>query len=588
MTLLASDAPAEAAPATTQPLVAVRDLEVTFPGQPPVEAVRGLSFDIFPGRVTALVGESGSGKSVTARTLVGLAGDHARVGATRFQVAGANALTLSERRWRRLRGGRIGFVFQDALTSLDPLRTVAREVSEPLRVHGSTPRRERLDRVYQLLADVGVPDPEIRAHQYAHQLSGGLRQRALIASALAANPELLIVDEPTTALDVTVQAQILELLSERVRLGTALLIISHDLAVVSQLADQIIVLREGVAVEEGPTEQVLTRPGHLYTKRLLEAVPSQASRGRRLSNVEVDAAAAARLAGSAPRTAPGHTASGGGGEVPVLAAQGIGKTFPMPGGGRRRAVVDVSLEVFPGDRVGVVGESGSGKSTLARLLLGLETPDSGRSLVHGQPWNAGDKAERVRRRHSVQFISQDPIGSFDPRYTVRQVIAEPLRGRPLDGARGANRPGGEAGERAAELAALVGLEPELLSRSPKTLSGGQAQRVAIARALALRPAVVVCDEPVSALDVSIQAQILDLLDELNRATGTALVFISHDLGVVHHLVDRVLVMTNGHVVESGHVEDVFTHPLHPYTKSLIAAIPRLPGAAFQAPDTIAK
>jgi peptide/nickel transport system ATP-binding protein len=580
-----------------KPLVSVRDLAVTFPGRPAVRAVRGLSFDILPGRVTALVGESGSGKSVTARTLVGLAGEHAQVSASRFEIFGHDSVRLSERRWRELRGARIGFVFQDALTSLDPLRTVAREVAEPLRIHRTAPRRERLGRVHELLADVGIPDPQVRARQYSHQLSGGLRQRALIASALAADPALLIVDEPTTALDVTVQAQILALLRERAARGTALLMISHDLAVVLALADHIVVLRDGVAVEEGSPAQVLGDPKHPYTKGLLAAVPSAASRGRRLSDARVDSAKAARLAGpatgrpAAPDSGTVSVASPGGGPdhvdaagvtpapaareagtraAPVLAAESLTKTFPLPGGGLRRAVVNVSLEVFPGDRLGVVGESGSGKSTLARLLLGLETADSGQVLVQGRPWTGQPKDQRVALRHAAQFISQDSVGSFDPRYTVAEVIAEPLRGT-ADKA--------DVAARVEDLATLVDLERDLLRRHPRTLSGGQAQRVAIARALALRPKVIVCDEPVSALDVSIQAQILDLLDDLNKAAGTALVFISHDLGVVHHLVDHVLVMTQGHVVESGDVQDVFANPLHPYTKSLIAAIPQLPDQA---------
>lgn len=534
------------------PVISVRDLNVRFVGRyRKVHAVRGIDLDVLPGEAVAIVGESGSGKSVTARTLVGLTGRHAQVEASTFTIAGQDVTRLSEAGWRRIRGRRIGLVLQDALSSLDPLRTIRREVAEVLHTHRVVARSDIGSRVLHVLDEVGFPDPERRADQYPHQLSGGLRQRALIASAIAGAPDLLVADEPTTALDVTVQAQILELLARQRDAGTALLLISHDLAVVSRIADRVLVMRDGVVVESGPTAQVLGAPSHAYTQRLLRAVPSAATRGSRLADGPAAALPPIRMDPAAE---------------PVLRARGVGKTFDLSGHGRLVAVDDVDVDVAPGRKLGIVGESGSGKSTLARILLGLIPPDSGTVEVLGTAWDAATSAERVRIRRAVQFVSQDPLGSFDPRYTVADIIAEPLRGV-LDGA--ARR------ERVNQVLALTHLEPELLSAVPRSLSGGQRQRVSIARALTLEPQVLVCDEPVSALDVSIQAQILDLLDELNRRTGTSLVFISHDLGVVHHLVDDVLVMQRGRVVEAGPVTRVFISPQHPYTAELLAAVPRL-------------
>ncbi|HEY0188873.1 MAG TPA: ABC transporter ATP-binding protein [Cellulomonas sp.] len=596
-----SPAPGAAAhgPAAPRPdaLVSVRDLHVRFTGSRPVHAVRGVSFDLAPGEAVAIVGESGSGKSVTSRSLVGLAGPGAVVEADGLTVLGRDARRLGERDWRRIRGARVGLVLQDALTSLDPLRTVGGEVAETLAEHRLVPRRRRRERVRELLAAVGVPDPEVRAAQYPHQLSGGLRQRALIASALAGDPALLIADEPTTALDVTVQAQILALLEARRSAGTALLLVSHDLAVVARIADRVLVMHDGVLLEQGPTAEVLADPQHEYTRSLLAAIPSAATRGRRLSGPDRGAVVVRPRAqaptgpsatsvgparppepdGAAPGTAaPGTAAPGtaGAGTRPVLEAVGVSRSFALPRGGRRTAVDDVSLTLAPGQRLGVVGESGSGKSTLARLLLGLLPADSGAVRVLGEPWaapgsgrSAGGADRRRAQRHAVQFVSQDPLGSFDPRYDVTELIGEPLRGV---------LPKAAADERVRELLDLVGLAPDVAGATPRRLSGGQRQRVSIARALALRPQVLLCDEPVSALDVSIQAQVLDLLADLTDRTGTALLFISHDLGVVHHLVDDVLVMRNGRVVESGDVDEVFLDPLHPYTQELVAAVPRLP------------
>ncbi|QYC41507.1 Glutathione import ATP-binding protein GsiA [Nonomuraea coxensis DSM 45129] len=523
----------------TPPLVDVRDLRVGF-GR--TEVVRGVSLSVEPGECVAIVGESGSGKSVTARTLLGLAGPGSTVRAAAFRVAGRDALAFTPADWRRLRGGFAGLVLQDALVSLDPLRTAAAEIAEVLAVHDVVPRAGRAARVLELLDAVGVPEPALRAGQHPHQLSGGLRQRVLIASAIAADPALIIADEPTTALDVTVQAQILRLLAERKAAGTALLLISHDLAVVAAVADRILVMKDGLVVEEGPARQVLAAPAHDYTRTLLAAVPSAASRGTRLTT-------------GTPRARP---APDPGLSAQVLAATGLSHSYD-----RRPAVDEISFTLHEGETLGVVGESGSGKSTLARLALALLEPARGHVTLHQRPWSRLPERARRPLRHRVQLVSQNPLDSFDPRHTVGRLVAEPLR-----------LPGRERRERVLDLLDRVGLPPETAGRHPRELSGGQRQRVAIARALGPRPDVLVCDEPVSALDVSVQAQVLDLLADIQAEYGTAMVFISHDLGVVHHVADRVLVMKDGRVVEEGDVEDVFARPRHPYTRALVAAVPR--------------
>ncbi|MFC5924133.1 dipeptide ABC transporter ATP-binding protein [Micromonospora vulcania] len=542
------------------PLVTVEDLHVDFDtptGQ--VAAVRGISFTVEPGECVAVVGESGSGKSVTARTLVGLPGPGARVRAARLELAGQDVRGHRPRDWRRVRGRLAGLVLQDALVSLDPLRTVGAEIGEVLTTHGIVGRRERAGRVAHLLDLVHLPEPERRARQYPHQLSGGLRQRALIASAIAGEPALLIADEPTTALDVTVQAQILRLLAERRAAGVSLLLISHDLAVVAQVADRVLVLRDGRIVEHGPTGGLLRAPAHPYTRQLLAAVPSVSSRGRRLSataEVSEGADVLSRPALPArPEIRPGDT---------VLDATGLTRSY-----GDHTVVRDVSFSIARGETLGLVGESGSGKSTVARIVAGLLAADTGTVTFEGRPWSGATERARRPLRRRLQLIAQDPLSSFDPRYTVGRVVAENLE---------PDVPRSERGEHVVELLRRVGLGPDLLDRHPRQLSGGQRQRVAIARAIAPRPSLIICDEPVSALDVSVQAQVLDLLADLRAADGTALLFISHDLGVVHHLSDRVLVLHDGAVVEQGPVGDVFTYPRHDYTRSLLDALPTLVAA----------
>ncbi|BBH46616.1 dipeptide ABC transporter ATP-binding protein [Pseudomonas sp. KU43P] len=530
------------------PLVDIRDLRVSFNGIP---VVHGVSLQLQAGQCLALVGESGSGKSVTARTLVGLTGPGAQVQAQRLGFAGQDLLAADEAAWRHLRGGRVGFVMQDALGSLDPLRRVGAEIEEPLFLHTGLGAEQRRLRVLELLRQVGVPEPEVRARQYPWQLSGGLRQRALIASAIACQPRLLIADEPTTALDATVQAQILDLLAQLRARDNSLLMVSHDLAVVARLADQVAVMRHGQVVEQGSAEQILQDPQNPYTQRLLRA-----ARAVHFQRPTVPALALVE--------APVN-------EQPVLLeARGLGKAFIGPDGQPRPVLKDVSLQLRAGQTLGVVGESGSGKSTLGRILLGLERPEQGTVNFAGEDWLALTAEQQRQVRQGIQVVFQDPLASFDPRYTVLRVLSEALA-----------QAGVPRGLRRTESAALlerVHLPSALLDRRPLELSGGQRQRIAIARALAMKPRVLVLDEPVSALDVSVQARILALLAELKAELNLACIFISHDLGVVEQVSDQVLVMHGGRVVEQGSAEQVLRHPRHAYTRALLDAVPHLPPA----------
>ncbi|TFY86303.1 ABC transporter ATP-binding protein [Pseudomonas kairouanensis] len=532
----------------------VDGLNIDFAGK---RVVHNLSFTLEPGQTLALVGESGSGKSVTARSLIGLTAANAQVSARTLNYGGQDLLSLSQRQWRDVRGRQVGFVLQDALVSLDPLRPVGKEILEVLKTHRWGDRRSRRERVLELLQLVGVPEPELRALQRPDQLSGGLRQRALIASALALDPGLVIADEPTTALDATVQAQILGVLQDIKARGNSLLIISHDLAVVAQLADQVLVLRHGEVVEQGPMEQVLRNPRHPYTRSLLDAVPAEHPRGARLTPGR-------QAVASRPAT----------GEL-LLQARDLGKRYIGPDRQLRQVVDGVSFDLYAGRTLGIVGESGSGKSTVARIALGLLEPDAGSVRFLDQPWagtanEAPLEKDRRARRSEISVIYQDPLSSFDPRWSVGQILADALD---IAGVAPTEQP-----ERVAQLLSQVRLPGDLANRRPLQLSGGQRQRVAIARAIASNPKVIVCDEPVSALDVSVQAQVLDLLADLQAELGLAYLFISHDLGVIRHVSDEVLVMRQGQVVESAAVEDLFNHPQHDYTRRLLGAVPRLPGA----------
>ncbi|MFE7029906.1 dipeptide ABC transporter ATP-binding protein [Streptomyces sp. NPDC057621] len=555
-------------------LVEVSDLTVGF-GE--LRAVDGLSFRLARGAALALVGESGSGKSTVASALLGLhRGTGAYVGGS-VEVAGIDVQRASDDELRRLRGARAAMVFQDPLSSLDPYYAIGDQIAEVYRVHTRASRRAARARAVEVLDRVGIPDAVRRSRSRPHEFSGGMRQRALIAMALACEPDLLIADEPTTALDVTVQAQILDLLHTlREETGMGLLLVTHDVGVAAGSVDEILVMRHGRVVEHGPVATVLGAPAQPYTRELLGAVPrvdaprvdASASRGDAPGGVETGAAAGAAASvtsGVAAGVTSGVAASvtsGVAADEVVLEAVGLRREF---GRGKRAfaAVDDVSLTVRRGETLGIVGESGSGKTTLGRMLVGLLEPTAGRITPGGGV------------RPDVQMVFQDPVSSLNPRRSVGESIAEPLR------ARGERDEGGVRG-RVRELLERVGLEGAHYDRYPHEFSGGQRQRVGIARALAADPRVIVCDEPVSALDVTTQAQVVALLGELRRELGLALVFVAHDLAVVRQVSDRVAVMRGGRIVEYGPVDEVYESPRDPYTRQLLAAVPALDPAVAAA------
>jgi peptide/nickel transport system ATP-binding protein len=557
--------PASIPPGLKPVLLEVGRLEVGF-GPGGHDVVKSISFDLREGECLAIVGESGSGKSVTARSLLGLAGQGARVRAQRLNFAGQDLAAFGERQWRKLRGNDIGFVMQDALNALDPLRRLGREVGEPLDLHRRLDAAQRGERVLELLHSAGMPDAAQRVGQYPHQLSGGLRQRALIASAIACTPRLLIADEPTTALDAAVQAQVVELLLQLRGQGMAMLVVTHDLALVARLADRVAVMLHGEIVEQGTVQQIVHAPRHPYTRSLVAA--AAAMHGHVVAGSPPAHATAEHQGGPAPRKTTAAASS-----PFVLQASGLHKTYTGADGQGRHALADVSIALRRGETLGIVGESGSGKTTLSRILLGLERADSGTVQWDGQDWHALSPAHQRRERRRVQVVFQDTLGCFDPRYTVARVLDEALAA--------AGVPHREARrKRAVELLELVRLDGSYLARRPLQLSGGQRQRLAIARALAADPEVLVCDEPVSALDVSVQAQVLDLLAELKQRLGLSCLFISHDLGVVRRICDRVVVMKDGAIVEQGAAEELFAHPRHPYTRLLLAARASMPQPDF--------
>ncbi|TDT33284.1 dipeptide ABC transporter ATP-binding protein [Naumannella halotolerans] len=549
------------------PLLQIQNLQIDYRTErAAVRAVDGVDLLVEPGEIVALVGESGSGKSTTAQAVVGLLPESAQVAAGGITLEGQDLLRLPGRLRRRIAGVRIGYVPQDPMSALNPVQKVGRQIAEVLRGHRLADRRGADRAAVEALAAAGVDRPALRAQQYPHQLSGGMRQRALIAMALIAEPALLVADEPTSALDVTVQRTILDRITAlSADLGVGVLLITHDLAVAAERADRIAVMQRGRIVETGTAEQILRDPQDDYTKELISAAPS-------LHSVRIGADAA-EPRGYDVTAADGPVRSAVTSE-PLLQVTGLTKTFALPriaGGEVVTAADEVGFSIGRAETFALVGESGSGKTTTVRMTIGLERPDAGRVVFDGHEVT-GARGERLRQlRRRFQIVYQSPYASLDPRLSISDQITEPLRAYGL-GDRAERR------RRAAELLERVGLPTGYAERRPAALSGGQRQRVAIARALALEPDLVVLDEPVSALDVSVQAKILRLLARLQHELGIAYLFISHDLAVVRQIAHRVGVMQHGRLVESGSVTDVFDHPQNPYTRDLLAAIPAPPAA----------
>jgi len=625
---MSSIAPAACPPETATrgvPLLSVENLHVHFvTGRGVVRAVEGIGYQVRQGEMIALVGESGCGKSVSALALMRLLAKPAgRIVAGRIVFEGRDLLQISEEEMREIRGRDIAMIFQEPMTSLNPVLSVGLQIMEPLIIHKHMDEKSARSRALDLLKMVGIPDPQRRLAQYPHQFSGGMRQRVMIAIGLACNPKLIIADEPTTALDVTIQAQILDLMKTLSReLGIAMVVITHNLGIVARYADRVNVMYSARMAEQASADQIFAQPLHPYTVGLLRSVPRlDRARGAKLETIEglppnlIDAPAGCRFA---PRCAarlarcdagpppleevrPGRLTaclranellSGGPGLIgleapdatlpppqktfaaqPLLEVRGLKTWFDVGRGilpGARavvRAVDDVSFRIFPGETLGMVGESGCGKTTVGRTLLRLERATAGSVHYAGEDVTYAEGEQLKRYRRQVQVIFQDPYSSLNPRMTVGAIIAERMLVHRLVANRKAAR------ERVGELLSQVGLFDYMAERYPHELSGGQRQRVGIARALAMEPRFIVCDEPVSALDVSIQAQIINLLEELQTRLGLAYLFIAHDLAVVRHISDRVAVMYLGRVMEISGRDALYSDPLHPYTKALLDAVP---------------
>ncbi len=548
----------------SEELLSIRDLHVSYRTRGGVvPAVRGVSLDVAPGEVVAVVGESGSGKSTTAHSVLRLLAANGSIDSGAISFAGQDLLALSEGELRAVRGAQIGLVPQDPTVSLNPVTRVGEQVAEVLRMHGLSTRRGAPIDALEVLDRAGLPEPAVRARQYPHELSGGMRQRVLIAIAIAANPKLIVADEPTSALDVTVQRVILDQLEELAKeSGTAVLLVTHDLGVAGDRAQRVVVMSQGRVVEAGPTADVLRDPKDPYTRTLLAAAPSLAVAQPRLAASAARERTVVRDRSAGPAaTSPAQTAPS---VSPLVTVSHISKHFALPSVGKQgrqvvTAVDDVSFTLGRGRTLALVGESGSGKSTTARLVLRLADATAGTITFDGTDVTRVRGAQLRGLRRRAQLIYQNPYASLDPRQTVGEIVGEPLRVHGI-GDRGSRL------DRTRDLLARVALPSSTLLRRPAELSGGQRQRVAIARALALAPDLVVCDEPVSALDVSVQAQVLDLLAELQADTGVAYLFISHDLAVVRSIAHDVAVMRSGRIVEIDTAERLFDDPttgLHP-------------------------
>ncbi len=556
---------------SNDPVLRISGLSVAFAsGKDLVTAVSNVSIDVAAGETVAVVGESGSGKSTTAAAINRLLPDNGRITSGSILFEGREMTELGENELVRLRGAGIGLVPQDPMSNLNPLMRIGEQIGEALEVHGYETGAGVHRRVVELLDMVGIPDAEQRSRQYPHEFSGGMRQRALIAMGLACKPRLLIADEPTSALDVTVQRRILDQLDELTgQMGTAVFLITHDLALAAERADRIVVMYRGEIVEEGSSRDIFTNPRHEYTKQLLAAAPSLATARTAMSATrEPDSPS---VAGAASEGVVNERTAADAAEQPLVEVRDLRKVFELrsPKAGEPdsfTAVDGVSFSITRGSTVSIVGESGSGKSTTANLVLGLEDITGGSILFDGVDLTTLKRRELFAFRRRVQPVFQNPYASLDPRYTIEQTIAEPLKVHRVGTAASRRR-------RVAELLEQVALPTSMASRLPHELSGGQRQRVAIARALTLEPDLVVLDEAVSALDVLVQAQTLDLLAELQQRLGLSYLFISHDLAVVRMISDEVHVMQRGRIVESGTPEQIFDAPQHPYTRELLEAIP---------------
>ncbi|NLS10661.1 ABC transporter ATP-binding protein [Nesterenkonia sp. MY13] len=530
------------------------DVKVSFATEfGTVDAVKGVSFDIKPGEVVAVVGESGSGKSVTSSTAMGLMADNAKVSGRVF-LDGKEVTNISPAKLRSLRGDEIAMVFQEPMTALNPVLKVSDQLVEALQVHNKAFGREALAQAVRLLAEVGIPDPEKRIHEYPHQFSGGQRQRIVIAMAIACNPKMIIADEPTTALDVTVQAEILDLMRRlKDDLNTGILLITHNMGVVADMADRVVVMFQGEVVESGPVNKILLEPEHAYTKRLLEAMPTLGE-----ANIEVNEPTPAEGEDSAmPSVDP---------EAELhLEAKDLALAYKNKGRSTR-VVEGVNFAVARGEILGLVGESGSGKSTVAKAVLGLLEVEEGELLVRGQNLPKLPRAQQKALRREIGVVFQDPAASLDPRFPIGEIITEPMVVHKVGTPK-------ERTARAEELLDAVKLPRTVINRYPHELSGGQRQRISIARAMALSPSILIADEPTSALDVSVQARVLDMFAELQEQYDFACLFVTHDLAVVDQLADQIMVMEKGRVVEQGRKEQILRSPREDYTKRLLAAAP---------------
>ncbi|WP_113913336.1 ABC transporter ATP-binding protein [Roseovarius dicentrarchi] len=526
-------------------LLQIRDLAIALPeGADRKFAAQNINFDLDKGEILCIVGESGSGKSMSANAVMGLLPQGVKPVKGTITFDGKSILGLPEKEMLKLRGSRISMIFQEPLSALNPLMRIGAQIAEVFEAHGALNSTERSKRALELLHEVGIPDPDAAIRAYPFQLSGGQRQRVMIAMALALEPDILIADEPTTALDVTTQAQILKLIEDlRRKRGMAVIFITHDFGVVADIADRVIVMQTGEIVETGSADEVLLKPQHPYTRALIDAIPRLTQR----------------------REAEAQT------RAPILTVEGLTKTFSTGSGsffGKRRvvkAVQDVSFQLYAGETIGIVGESGSGKSTVGRCIVRLLTPDAGRVMMDGGDLAHMSGSDLRDKRRKLQMIFQDPYSSLNPRARVSRILTEGLI------AYGTDRRTAQA--RARELLELVGLDASAMMRFPHEFSGGQRQRIGIARALALDPKIIIADEAVSALDVSIQAQVLDLLADLKTRLDLSMLFITHDLRVAARICDRIIVMQKGQIVEQGPAGKVLHSPDTAYTQSLLDAIP---------------